>query len=291
MHRDLASRNVLLDGEGRAKVCPRGFAAPENGDLTRAPQLANFALCRRGEGRGRYEAVTPRTLPVRWMAPETLKSGVNSESSDVWSFGVLCWECFSLAALPYSRQDGGTEILTLLEAGGRLERPAGCPRWAGSLMQRSWTASESRRPTFSALRAGLDRILQDRDGVGGVDPFAAAAGASVYATAADYAAAAASGGGTYAEPSGARQATQRRKPESGNEDRGVGDYEQPVALTVQPAGRKTTLRAHTPALFRLGQSPYESAHGYSVAMAGSAPYETLEGGGDGSRGGGNATSA
>jgi serine/threonine protein kinase len=76
LHRDVAARNVLVDERG----LPHGAKLS---DLGSAHNLVD---------RDYYRTTTLADLPVRWMPPETLKSGIFTVQGDAWSFGVLAFE-------------------------------------------------------------------------------------------------------------------------------------------------------------------------------------------------------
>jgi len=40
-------------------------------------------------------------LPIRWLSPETMRTKDFTFASEVWSFGIVCWEIFSNGAEPY----------------------------------------------------------------------------------------------------------------------------------------------------------------------------------------------
>lgn len=58
------------------------------------------------------------------MAIEALRDHVFSIQSDVWSFGIVLWEIFSLGESPYGGIEIDANFIFKLENGLRLECPA-----------------------------------------------------------------------------------------------------------------------------------------------------------------------
>jgi len=71
VHKDLATRNVLIASDGTAKI-------------------ADFGLARSYDEK--HYSKSDAGLPLRWMSPESLNKRVYSEKSDVWSFATTCIE-------------------------------------------------------------------------------------------------------------------------------------------------------------------------------------------------------
>jgi serine/threonine protein kinase len=65
-------------------------------------------------------------VPLKWMAPEAIKEAKYTIKSDVWAFGVLCYEVTSLGMTPYGALSGH-ELMAEIERGYRLPQPPACP--------------------------------------------------------------------------------------------------------------------------------------------------------------------
>lgn len=44
-------------------------------------------------------------LPVRWLPPEAFVDGKFTTYSDIYSYGIVLWEIFTFAKLPYEDHD------------------------------------------------------------------------------------------------------------------------------------------------------------------------------------------
>ncbi|KAI3377658.1 hypothetical protein L3Q82_008818 [Scortum barcoo] len=107
VHRDLAARNCMVAEDFTVKI----------GDFGMTRDIYETDYYRKG-GKG--------LLPVRWMSPESLKDGVFTTNSDVWSFGVVLWEIATLAEQPYQGLSN-EQVLRFVMEGGLLEKPQNCP--------------------------------------------------------------------------------------------------------------------------------------------------------------------
>ncbi|XP_068131364.1 tyrosine-protein kinase Fes/Fps isoform X2 [Hyperolius riggenbachi] len=138
IHRDLAARNCLVTEKNVLKISDFGMS--------------------REEADGVYASTGGmKQIPVKWTAPEALNYGRYSSESDVWSFGILLWEAFSLGSVPYVSMNN-QQTREAIEQGYRLPCPDNCPEDIHNLMLRCWECDARKRPNFSTVHQELVSI-------------------------------------------------------------------------------------------------------------------------------------
>ncbi|XP_070712121.1 macrophage colony-stimulating factor 1 receptor 2 [Pempheris klunzingeri] len=140
IHRDVAARNVLLTDRHDAKICDFGLARDIRNDDSYIVQ---------GNAR----------LPVKWMAPESIFQCIYTIQSDVWSYGVLLWEIFSLGKSPYPNIAVDTNFYKMIKDGRHMDRPDFAPLEMYQLMTLCWSLEPTDRPTFKMIGQLINRLL------------------------------------------------------------------------------------------------------------------------------------
>lgn len=143
IHRDLAARNILVADQYTVKITDFGLA--------QEPNKGHY-----------YIRQTNRALPLPWYAIECIETGKFSHKSDVWSYGVTCWEMFTLGQEPDLPQKPET-LIQMLKNGKRLNLKPPChPTIYTDLIRPCWDEDPDLRPNFSAL-IQVVKELQEED--------------------------------------------------------------------------------------------------------------------------------
>ncbi|XP_064374498.1 tyrosine-protein kinase BTK isoform X1 [Dromaius novaehollandiae] len=140
LHRDLAARNCLVNDQGIVKVSDFG--------------LSRYVLD------DEYTSSMGSKFPVRWSPPEVLLYSKFSSKSDVWAFGVLMWEVYSLGKMPYERFNNSETTEHVIQ-GLRLYRPQQASERVYAIMYSCWHEKAEERPTFTTLLASIMEITDE----------------------------------------------------------------------------------------------------------------------------------
>ncbi|XP_031623834.1 ankyrin-3-like [Contarinia nasturtii] len=144
LHRDLAARNILLCTNNVVKIC-------------------DFGLARDFSKKGYYRKKDGiEKVPLKWLALESLSEPKYSVYSDVWSFGIVLWELFSLGAEPYSEEkiDTFDELEMHLKDGHRLRKPQYATQSIYDIMMSCWNAEPKSRPLFDSLEKKISGLME-----------------------------------------------------------------------------------------------------------------------------------
>ncbi|KAI1888705.1 hypothetical protein AGOR_G00171480, partial [Albula goreensis] len=140
VHRDLAARNVLLSHGKIVKICDFGLARDIMHDNNYVSKGSTF-------------------LPVKWMAPESIFDNLYTTLSDVWSYGILLWEIFSLGGTPYPGMVVDSSFYNKIKSGYRMAKPEHATSAVYEVMMRCWNSEPEKRPSFHSLSETVASLL------------------------------------------------------------------------------------------------------------------------------------
>ncbi|GCB61041.1 hypothetical protein scyTo_0014272 [Scyliorhinus torazame] len=142
VHRDLAARNVLLAQGKIVKICDFGLARDIMHDSNYVSKGSTF-------------------LPVKWMAPESIFDNLYTSLSDVWSYGILLWEIFSLGGTPYPGMMVDSNFYNKIKSGYRMTKPEHASSDVYDLMVKCWNSEPEKRPSFTHLAEIVGNLLPE----------------------------------------------------------------------------------------------------------------------------------
>lgn len=116
-------------------------------------KLADFGLVR-------IKHADDNTALTRYMAPEVLKRGHFTISSDIWAYGIFLVELFNDGKLPY-KDLNNAEVTDKLTDGSlyRMEIPVFIPEQVRVCIKMCWEETPDKRPNIRAVYKGIRALM------------------------------------------------------------------------------------------------------------------------------------
>jgi len=104
------------------------------------------------------QAIEENQIPVKWCPPEVIESHNFSTKSDVWSYGILCWEIYEYGAAPYYWLNN-KQAAESIKNGERLAHPPAMPLpFYNLVLKCCWQNDPENRVTFQEILIKLQGI-------------------------------------------------------------------------------------------------------------------------------------
>ncbi|CAA7043158.1 unnamed protein product [Microthlaspi erraticum] len=142
VHRDLKSPNLLVDKNWVVKVCDFGLSRMKHSTYLSSKSTAGTA---------------------EWMAPEVLRNEPADEKCDVYSYGVILWELFTLQQ-PWGKMNPMQVVGAVGFQHRRLDIPDFVDPAIADLISKCWQTDSKLRPSFAEIMASLKRLQKPLTG-------------------------------------------------------------------------------------------------------------------------------
>jgi len=146
LHRDLKAENILLDGQGKAKLADLGVAQVD-------------ALLQESEAKVVQDGLQDK----RFIAPENVDNQtLSSKATDIYALGLVFWQIVT-GKEPKNPYKYGSYLGKLINNIERETIPDDCPQSFKELILACWEKDPTKRPTAQELVGRLEALGAEFD--------------------------------------------------------------------------------------------------------------------------------
>ncbi|ETN72135.1 protein tyrosine kinase [Necator americanus] len=140
-YRDLACRNCLIDTQKNIV------------------KISDFGLSKQADS---YKIQPNERIPTKWQAPEVVATHIYTRECDVYSYGILVWEIFNNAKMPFEEYDNKTVRARISDPRFRPPLSDDLPDEIRVIVTACWAAQANNRPRMKDVAWILKRFQKHR---------------------------------------------------------------------------------------------------------------------------------